>query len=380
MIRQRLRRWSAGALSIVLITVAVTTSAQEASIAQPIATANQVESPAAVRSGDSWYVFWVGDDEAGVHQDARRISGDGLLDETVILPLPPRHPFAQAVIPSVGAMHLLWLDADDTSPDQNRLFTALISTDLTVERGPTALSEAPTLRYSAIGRPDGGYWAAWIGGIEGSLSARGLYVAAVDALGRPRPAQLTIENADHPAFVRNPDGTLWLYWLDHPSGALRRAALDDSGDGVLSRQEILSSGVYLDRGDRIDLLQAAVSDTGDVTIVINLTRSDQRAESWVIEQLGSIWSAPSALYAGSGAHVRHVRMVSPTQAAGVTDAGIITFAIENGAVKRQDVIVPEARPLRPPHIALSDTQQLIVWSQPDAEARFTQWSLLAELP
>lgn len=344
-----------------------------------IGSADVLEAPAVAFAGGRWLTFWIGSDESGVHHDGRALEITGAAGEPVILPLPPRHPFAQTAFASAGAVHLLWLDADDASPDANRLFTALISADLTVERGPTALSGAPTQHYAAIERGDGGLWAVWSAGIEGSMAARGVYLAPVDAFGRPRPAQLIADNATFPALVRAPDGVLWLIWLEQASGAFWRARIDETGDGSTGPAEYLSSGLFMARGDRIDSIFASADQAGVLYVVINVTRQDQSAESWVMHSRGDLWTAPVRLQSPSGMALRQVRPASGTEEpllAGVTEDGIITFGLERARVVEQQIAVPGAAPLRPPQIILAGDQQMITWSMPNAEGAASLHALL----
>jgi hypothetical protein len=129
-----------------------------------IGQAEQSQAPALWLQSQRIVTIWVGADEAGVHHDARVLSQAGLL-ERVTLPLPPVRPYAQRLIPAAdNALHLLWLDAGETG--ETRLFSALLTPTLDVERGPTPVSDQRTLRYAAIATAHCG----WGGVGESSLS------------------------------------------------------------------------------------------------------------------------------------------------------------------------------------------------------------------
>ena len=66
--------------------------------AYTLAQAQQMDAPALAITADGLLAAWVGSDARGVHQDARRLSADGL-DEVVTLPLPPTHPYDQSLLP-----------------------------------------------------------------------------------------------------------------------------------------------------------------------------------------------------------------------------------------------------------------------------------------
>ena len=173
-----------------LIAAACTAAPTTTDGAITLAQAEQGDAPAVAASAGGVVAVWVGSDDRGVHQDARRITGTQL-GEVVTLPLPPTHPYDQRLIAGVGGrLHLLWLDADQAG--QTNLYAALIAPDLQVERGPVPISEGLALRYSAVTDGAGGLWVAWSGG---SISESSVYLRYVDAEGRPLQTTLVAENA-----------------------------------------------------------------------------------------------------------------------------------------------------------------------------------------
>lgn len=212
---------------------------------------------------------------------------DGSLSPVTVLPLPPVHPFAQswAAAPD-GALHLLWLDASDEA--ENQLFSALITPQIRVERGPTPISDELALRYAVAEDSGGRVWAAWSGGL---LSEPALSLRSIDAAGRPRPTQLVSASGDYPALGHLNDGTLLLFWLQR--GQLLRATLDN---GIVGPPAALTAAVYLDAADRLHSLTAAVDQT-HAYVFWNITRANGQDETWLAAgELGaSSWAQPQRL-------------------------------------------------------------------------------------
>jgi hypothetical protein len=152
---------------------------------------------------------WIDTDERGVHQNARLLNDEGMLLPVVTLPLPPRFPRSQQLIPGAGnTVHLFWLDANDAG--ETRLYGALLQLpDLTVLRGPVEISDRLTLRYSVV-TVGGGAIAAWSGGIVGEPVVT---VQRIDADGRPIEVLHRLRAADYPSLLYNGTG-LELSWLD----------------------------------------------------------------------------------------------------------------------------------------------------------------------
>jgi hypothetical protein len=250
------------------------------------ARAEQSKAPALWADTERVVAAWVGSDASGVHHDARQWS-DGSLSPVSVLPLPPLHPFAQswAAAPN-GALHLLWLDA--SGEGENQLFSALITQQLTVERGPTPISDELALRYASAEDNSGRVWAAWSGGL---LSEPALSLRSIDAAGRPQPVQVISANGADPAIVSLNDGTLLLFWLQH--GQLMSATVSS---GIVSQAAALTPTVYLAEGDRLHNL-AAGADQTHAYVFWNITRARSEDETWIARgELGaSSWSQPQRL-------------------------------------------------------------------------------------
>lgn len=228
---------------------------------------------------------WIGADDAGVHQDAV-IWQDHALSERTVLPLPPVHPFAQSLLPANnGNLHLLWLDANPER--ENRLYAALITRELQIERGPTLISNALTLRYAAVSDGRGGMWTVWSGGL---LAERGLHAQYIDSAGRPRQAAQIAANADWPAMVRANDGTIHLFWLHLTRYEIFHATLEN---GSITDVDSLGQVTHLAPGDRLIDFRAAL-DTEYVYTFWNITRAGGTPESWFtsIKRDSSRWNRP----------------------------------------------------------------------------------------
>ncbi len=112
-------------------------------------------------------------------------------------------------------MLLLWID--QFSPDESRLYTALIAPDLTLVRGPTQVSNANTTDYAAAVLPQGDLQALWVSRADGVVPM--LYAQTVDLQGRPQPALLLARNAIHPAITINPvRDYIYTAWLEPQIG------------------------------------------------------------------------------------------------------------------------------------------------------------------
>ena len=204
-----------------------------------LAQTEQADAPALAWNG-GLIAAWIGSDARGVHQDARRLTSAGM-SATVTLPLPPTHPYGQGLFPGVdGNTHLLWLDAD--SDNVTNLYSALITPDLVVERGPIPISEGLALRYAASPDGSGGLWTVWSGGL---LAEMNIYARQIDNEGRPLQTAIIATNGSDPALARTMDGAVWLFWL--ADGQLMRARLDPAGE-----TQAISGAVSLAPGDRAD--------------------------------------------------------------------------------------------------------------------------------
>ena len=258
-----------------------------------IATAQQGTAPAFWPENGSITAAWIAADERGVHQDAQTFASE-LTQDTVVLPLPPVHPYAQQLLPAQnGNWHLLWLDA---SPDTGEihLYSALLSPDLTVLRGPTAISEQLTLRYAVISGAGGGVTVVWSGGL---LSEPTLYLQHIDARGLPGTPTPITYNGDWPTVTHSSDGITHLFWLQE--GNLHYGQIQGNNLEHVTR---IAQGPQPRFGDRLHNLSAAVDST-HLYLFWNITRSGSAdAESWVLaaQQAAPTWTPPARVSVATG--------------------------------------------------------------------------------
>ena len=258
--------------------------------------AEQSDAPALAASAGGVVAVWVGADERGVHQDARRLTGDQLGD-VVTLPLPPTHPYDQRLIAGAGGrLHLLWLDADQSG--QTSLYAALIAPDLQVERGPVSVSEGFALRYSAVTDGVGGLWVAWSGG---TISETSVSIAHIDSDGRPLQTTLVAENAGDPALLREDTGEVWLFWLADGQLMLRgpdafEGAAVRGTDPSVEQPRTLTSAISFAPGDRLIDTGAAL-DMTSAYYYWNVTRASGVSETWITagSLSASAWRPPQRL-------------------------------------------------------------------------------------
>lgn len=226
--------------------------------------------PLLVASGNA-AAFWVGADAAGVHQDMR-IAQAGNLSQVTVLPLPPQHPYGQQVAPAGdGNTHLLWLDAGaDNLP---RLFNAIITPAMTVERGPLEISDRRTLHYALLSDGTGGAWIVWSGG---QIAEPGLYLIRVDGAGltSARSKSLAV-SGDWPLLVSG-SGRTFLFWLNRAEGRLSGGELIGN---ILTAQRILTALPDLSPGDRLLDVRAGLDPT-HAYVFWTITRTFGGTETW----------------------------------------------------------------------------------------------------
>jgi hypothetical protein len=356
-------------------------------------TLGQVEqsaAPALWPTDSRVFAGWIGADDAGVHQDARVLAGTTFSDITT-LPLPPNHPYAQQVYPAGGDhVHLLWLDASTDAIGENRLYSALISPALTVERGPTMISDALTLRYTAVAAGDGGVWVVWSGGI---LAETILYAQYIDKEGRPRQPNLIERGGDYPALARANDGTLHLVWLQTQplQTYIRHATLKD---GSATQSEAFAI-IDLSPGTRLIDLYAGL-DATHLYVFFNVVLPSGEPASWVVTRpLDGVWGQPGAVSvqtgqpttintgfnsgsvndAQSGEQARLLRWVRPMAGqfdtlpvAGLMDGELAVGYFQGGRTLAYQPIVPVNTLLAPPNIETDRDRHLyLAWSEPTNE-------------
>lgn len=341
------------------------TAAQQGVIT--LATAQQTDAPALALTDSGIVAAWIGSDERGVHQDARRLSFGGEPGEVVTLPLPPIHPYAQQLIPGVSRTHLLWLDAGQDN--QPQLYAALLAPNLTVERGPVVVSEGLALDYSAVPDGAGGLWAAWSGGMLGEPS---LYVRRIDDAGRPLVDTTTIATgAEHPALVQTSGGEVWLFWLSN--GQVMRQRLDPADN---TKAQALTGAVSLALGDQIVSVSAAL-DRSSAYYFWNIRRVGGTHETWLTSGLlaAPYWRQPQRLHITTGELELTLRRVVPLAgqadtlvAAAESDAGLSVIQLSDGALVGYRTVAPGLRLIGLPALAAA----------PDAATLYMAWAAPGE--
>ncbi len=237
-----------------------------------LAKAEQASAPALWVAPDRVTAAWIGADTDGVYQAARSLTRAGL-SATARFPLARVHPYAQQLFPAGGGnLHLLWLDADTSN--ETRLFSALISPQLELLRGPTPVSDRWTLHYTAFVNGDGSLWVVFSGGLAAEPA---LFARYVDADGRVRQDMNRLAaDAEWPSLAPAADRTAWLFWRQPSDGQVFRARF---ADGQLAASQPTVT-ISLNSGDRLDSLRAARDQT-HAYLFWNVTRADGQAEaSW----------------------------------------------------------------------------------------------------
>lgn len=319
-----------------------------------IASADAISAPAAALANATLRAAWVGSDARGVHHDFAQSEGT-----SVTLPLPPRNPYGQVLLPSSsGYTHLLWLDVDERG--RTGLYTALIAPDSTVERGPTEISSAPVTSFSAVHTQDGRAAVVWAQG-ESPISA--IYLSTIDASGRPGPAAQIASRGSWPALVRAADGSVLAFW--RAGGRLVRARL---AGGALLETSDLTADVALAAGDALVSLSAGLTDdTG--ALFWNIVRANGTFETWASwgPSAGSDWPAPVRLSLGEAAAPVALVAAPATQTESLVAAARIgdqlgIISLEDGRFRLDGIIVSEVTLAVPPTLLAGDDARLtLVW-------------------
>ena len=353
-----------------------------------IAQAEQGAAPALWDDGQQLTAAWVGADDAGIHHDARQISADGALVPSLILPLPPTRPHQQTLLPaSDGQLHLTWIDAN--AAGENRLYSALLNRDLSIERGPVEVSSAPTYAHAVLPAAGGGLWAAWSGGL---LAEPILYLQAIDPAGRPLPPIELAADAHFPALTAV-SGAQLLFWISG-DGQVMRARL---ADGVLLESAVITSAPYLDPSDRLDGMVAG-ADTSHAYLFWNITRAGSTHETWfsAAAHADRGWSPPRPLtlvvnpdvvyQTGFDAPTAHsarladtgglsARWATPAMISSSalpvgleTDEGLAVVWFEAGEAAGYQRVIADVRLIGPPAL-LADARDALTlaWSQPHTD-------------
>lgn len=329
--------------------------------------APQTAAPALAPLNDgSLLTSWIGVDARGVHHDARRIF-EAQQGEIVTLPLPPRRPFAPTLVPAQNGAHLFWLDANDA--DILALHSALITPDLRVERGPVEVSDGLALRSAAIADDNGGAWTAFIGGSEGEPT---LLLRAIDPAGRPLERITVMTDADHPAFARAADGTLWLFWI--ASGQVWRGRVNET---VVEDVEAITGTLALAPADRLENLSAGIDGRGWGYVFWNVTRADSTRESYYSRGLmdSTAWYAPERLRQGDTLLHAVAPAVPPPgrgfdtlAVAAADDTGMLITYWRGGELIAASTAATNAQPLSQPTLQLTQGGDVyLAWAELDGD-------------
>lgn len=289
---------------------------------------------------------WIGSDATGVHHDAVIVRPE-VVETTVVMPLPPRVPRAQVGLPGLDDdLQLLWLDLDEA--DQTpRLFSALLTPDLQVERGPTPVSDQPTQSYDAISAGGGRVITAWTGG---NLAEPALFWQEIDDTGLPFPPQRLAENAQRPALLRLRDGRVWLFWLSRIDQSIYRTEV---GGDVVPAPVRLGAGIALGEGEYLDELRVGM-EHDRLYLFWNITQGDgghttrfasaaPEATQWLTPpQSLQLADSTRLFFAAPMAEQNDQLWLTAT-----TGSELILVQMENGQLLSSEVIRPETRLLAP---------------------------------
>jgi hypothetical protein len=347
--------------------------------------AEQSAAPAMLVTNGGVSLAWIGSDDSGVHQDAVSMNATGL-SARVVLPLPPKRPYGQRLFPAGDQRYLLWLDTDDQG--QNQLFSAFITQDWQIQRGPSRVTDTRTVHYDAL-PVDSGLWAVASGGniAEPSLTAH-----FVDSVGRPREdAVRLVSDADWPVFAQT-SRDAYLFWLRGSDGAALCATF---ANGRLGDVQQLSEGVHLNPGDRLDGFYVGM-DTHTTYLFRDISRADGSAETWLAsgEMDGGKWPAPAPLRVGlleqtmletgfnsglasrPGVGDRAIRWAVPLKGvfdylpvAAAVDGRLYVLYFQDGAVVAMQDIAPAGLIGAPALAADRDLFLYLAWAQPVADGR-----------
>lgn len=261
-----------------------------------IAQAEQSAAPALWTADNNLRAAWVGLDETGMYQ-FMRAAANGPFGANAALQLPPAYPQSQMIARAArDHHHLLWLDAPYSTPDAGlRLWSAAITPDMRVERGPVRVSDRQTFRYAIASNSDFSIDVVWSGGLPAEPA---LYTQYIDSISRPRPPVELVSAADWPALVTSNDGVRHLFWLSTPGREVYRAELNES---ALQNTVRVTSPVILAPGDRLAGFRAGL-DATHTYLFWTVVRSSGQVETWYSagEHEAAAFGTPARLGISSG--------------------------------------------------------------------------------
>ena len=397
---EAVRRWLT---LLVLLLTGCAAAASDNSPAPPsawgpvvtLAQAAQMDAPALWLDGATVRAAWTGHDD---HPHA--LMWTGIPAESPDpsptaerLTLPVTFPHDWAALPAASQhTHLLWLDADPADASgTRRLWLAVVTPDLLVERGPLALSDGAVGHYTASAAADQSVWVVWS---SGPLAEPDLHARSIDRAGRPRLPQRIVQGGDWPALVRVDDAPVLLYQR-LPDRRLTVAHLSEDG---LSDARAVAPWPRLETGDRLAAFSAGADRTHLVALWV-IARASGTVETWWSSAPlnAESWPDPAPLtvavqpgtsfetgFNGGAANIasdggESVRWSSPLPAvydrlliaAEVGDALGVLY-LEGGAVRAFQPVIDLPAPglIGAPAIrADRDRHLTLAWSQPDATDR-----------
>jgi hypothetical protein len=348
--------------------------------------AEQAAAPTIALIDNRLSFIWVGGDASGIHHDGVTWES-GTLSDRVVLPLPPRNPFALQTLPgATGTLHHLWLDQN--AAGELRLYSALLGLPLSVQRGPIEVTEQTTRRFAAARLPDDTAWVVASGGLDYAPS---LYAHWLDNEGRPRLENIyqIASEADYPALLTAPDGTLYVFWLHTAENRVYRAVLLPNGQ--VDAVQPLMPGLALDPADRLESFYAA-ADLTHTYLFWNAVTAEGRPRTWyTAARAGAVgWPAPRplevsvtdstittgfnagtvlAVEAGSESwgYVRPVEgMFANLPTTAYNPAGQVGVMFWQGGEPAGYVQVSESHLIGPPQLAVDrDLYLYLTWSAPN---------------
>lgn len=272
-----MRRWLGWCIGLLLMgcqpaTLATTPPASAWGAVITLDQAEQMSAPVLRPLDDRVLAAWIANDVNGSYQTVASVTSAGMT-QRVRLPLPV-YPYAQQMVAAAGDNTLLaWLDANVDG--ETRLWATLFTPELELEREWIPISDEAARRYTLVSADEGATWAISVGGL---LAEPTLYARYLDGQGRPRLENIysIASDADWPAAIQMPGGSVMLYWLRTSDNWVMRSSLVD---GRLEQVQPVIEGLALQLGDRLDGFRVALDRT-HLYLFWNVTRTDNRRESW----------------------------------------------------------------------------------------------------
>ncbi len=256
-----------------------------------LAEAMQADGPQLLKTGEQVYAVWGQAKERNVYHRMRLIYSDEL-GPWAQLPIPSVYPIDHLLVPSVQEhIHLLWLDVPyDDLEARMRLWSAVITPELLLERGPIRVTREPVFQFTALANGDGSVWIVWSRGLQSEPT---LFAQKIDPVGRPGLPETIWQGASWPRLVKTRNHRVYLFWIGQPDDALYRAMFNGPQLMDVTR---LDDGIKLERGDHLADFGVAL-DTTHGYAFWQIVRSSGEVETWVSTGLlgADKWSSPGQL-------------------------------------------------------------------------------------